>query len=229
MQLKIAGGRMKKQIFIFLIICAFAISAQTPESGNPRKLKIGLLAGVGTQGSQNYGTAFLLEARYPLADNINIKFTYGFSNLKRNEDYNIKTYFEERIGNVHQYVTNLVEIVRHDYAVNPVSFGIDYIFTSGVFEPFCFFETGYNSYRTKVITGTDQPGVGGIYTSDEDIPAEYKDRMIKNNDGTSFRFAIGTGIKYKSVSFCNIDIRYLYEINTSLVNNHLIMIGVSLK
>ena len=220
---------MRNRILVIFFLCTVVIAAQSAEAGNSRRLKFGLLAGVGAQGSQNYGSAFLLEARYPLTDNIGIKFTYGFSNLRRDENYQVKTYYEERVGNVHQYITNLVEIVKHDYAINPVSLGIDYVFTSEIFEPFCFFEGGYNGYRTKVVTGSDQPGIGGIYTSDVDIPAEYKDRMIKNNDGTSFRFALGTGVKLKSISFCDLEIRYLYEINTSLVNNHLIMVGVSLK
>ena len=178
----------------------------------------------------NYtGTSFLVEGRINIIPNLNSKMSIGYSTIYEKEGTHVNTYGFSDIEEINQYFTYSHDIDRFRYSTIPISIVLEYIFTRQAFTPYTTLEVGYNFYEYKTETSNGYVGKDGYYDNFEDLPELYKNDPPKiNKEDESFRIGFGIGTLYKLSSKFFLDLRYGYQINTSLVNTHQFLIGIQI-
>jgi hypothetical protein len=223
---------MKKTIlvlFMLVIMNSFSLILAQNESSTVKsnKFEFNVLGGFNSAELKYLDNSLLLEGRYSLSENFGIKLSLGYTSLSDEKNLNVKAYKLVSAGSVDKYETLFYNIEKHKYEIIPVSIGLDYQFRGENYIPYLFLELGYNSYSTKVITGKKYYGIAGTFDSIEEVPSDYRSGIPGFYVGDSFRISLGVGLKIRIPGFLTFNSRYLYQVNTSLINNHAILFGFS--
>ncbi len=216
-----------KYINVF-ILCLFSFSLFAQEMEQHKifsTFKLGILAGLNF--STLSGGSFILEGKTNLTSNINVKLNAGYSTLNKKEGYNVKTNRFVSFDNYQKYSTESYDVDEINYDVFPISIGFEYIILKDNLSPYSVFEIGYNfySYHTQISNG--RSGFAGVYDTFDELPSEYKNKPPVISEDESYSIALGIGTNYKLNSAINLDVRYLYQFNKSLINTNLILVGIN--
>jgi hypothetical protein len=152
----------------------------------------------------------------------------GYTLLSDEKNINVKTNYPIHFGDVGKYQTCFYNIEKYQYQIIPISCGLEYLFGGEKFRPCISFEAGFNSFSTNVITGPKYYGIAGTYDSVEQIPSDYTAKPPAVFKGNSLRLAFGIGLEYKVFKDLTFISRYYYQVNTSLRNNHIILLGIGI-
>lgn len=217
---------MKKLIVLFIIL--FNLSSFSQEIKSSKifsTFKLGLLGGINF--STLAGGSLILEGKTNLTTNLNVKLTFGYSTINKEEGYNVKTYNFVNINSFKQFQTYSYNVDKILYDVFPISIGLEYFFIRNAFSPYFLFETGYNYYTFHTQISNGKIGFAGSYNTYNELPSEYKNNPPIISEAKSYRIAIGVGTNYKLSSGINLDVRYLFQYNQSLLNTNQILVGIN--
>jgi opacity protein-like surface antigen len=203
-------------------------SQEIENSNHFNRFELAFLLGINI--SKPTGSAFLAEMKTDIASNINAKFSIGYSLIYKSEGYEVKTFQFASFSNLAQtisyYSTYSYNLDRIRYSVIPISLGIEYFFHRDDFAPYCVVEAGYNFYEHKEEISNVRVGFKESSTI-EGLPQEYQHQHIIS-ENSSYKLALGAGINLNLTHSVDLDIRYLYQYNSSLVNTSQILIGLVL-
>ena len=217
---------MKNLICLFVILFCTNLFSQETERNTPfTNFKLGFLAGINI--SKLTGGSVLIEGKINLTSHINAKVFAGYSNIIKQEGYNVKTYGFNNLASSLNYSTVSYNVDRIDYDVFPLGIGFEYLITENSFSPYAILEAGYNYYSYHVQQSNYNVGFAGYYNTFDEIPSEYKNKPPANSNANSYLLGLGIGTNYKLSSVINLDIRYVYQVNKSIVNTNQILIGIN--
>ena len=217
---------MKTLIVLFFYFFNFSLYAQEIEQQKAfLNFKFGALAGVNV--STLSGGSVLIEAKNNLSSNLNIKLSAGYSTINKKEGYEVKTYQYVNFDNYQKYTTRSYNVDEINYDVFPISLGLEYFFLKDKFSPYSLFEIGYNFYSYHTTNSNGKIGFEGTYDTFDELPSEYKNEPPVISEEDSYRIALGVGTNYKLSSVINLDVRYVYQINKSLVNTSQFLVGIN--
>ena len=217
---------MKKIIVLFIVLFNLSLFSQEVE-----KLKmfstfnLGVLAGVNF--SNLAGGSFIMEGKTNITKNLNIKISFGYSNINKKEGYLVKSYEYVHFDSIKEYQTSSYNVDKILYDVIPISLGLEYFFLRNSFSPYCLFEFGYNYYSFHTQISNGKSGFAGTFNTYDELPSEYKNKPPVISEATSYRLAFGIGTNYKLSSNINLDIRYLFQSNKYILNTHQVLIGLN--
>ncbi len=216
---------MRKGIVLFFLLSIISITAQERAKS---LFEFGVLGGVNFNNIEKPGGSFFIEGRYTLSSNLKLKLSLGYNNLFEGKDLPVKTYIKTNIAGGDKYQVLNYTLEKFNYEIIPISAGIEYLFGEGSNTLYCTAEFGYNSFSAEAVTGLKYYGAGGTFNSLEELPAENRSLPPGYYKGDSYRIAVGGGYRFVIASFLTGDIRYAFQVNTSLVNSHLFLIGISI-
>ena len=188
------------------------------------KIYIGVLGGINFNTIPTAGAAISFEIKSNVTSQINAKFSLGYSVLYDDNSYEVKSYYFQNFDA--KYHTRLLEVDRVKYTIVPVSLGAEYSFLKNKISPFALFEIGYN-FSSSLAEGVTHDGIAGTYGTIEEVPEEYRNIATPLEDGSSFTVGIGAGIKYMLTERMDLNIRYIYHYNESIINNSQVLIGLT--
>jgi hypothetical protein len=216
---------MKKLSFLLMIFLAPILLAQDFESEPTfSKVYFGVLSGINFNTIPTAGAAISFEIKSNVTSQINAKFLLGYSVLYDDNSYEVKYYKYQDFDS--QYHTRLLEVDRVKYTIVPVSLGAEYVLLNNKTSPFALFEIGYN-FSSSLAEGVTHDGIAGAYGTIEEVPEEYRNTAPPLEDGSSFTLGIGAGIKYMLTQRMDLNIRYVYHYNESIINNSQVLIGLT--
>lgn len=214
---------MKKLIFLFIVFNISLFSQEVDKSKMFSNSHLGFLGGINF--STLTGSSIIIEGKTNLSSKLNLKLSVGYSTINKKEGYNVKTYrFINREGFPHYEILSY-KVNELNYDVFPISFGLEYFFFQGNFLPYCSFEFGYNFYSFH-IKESNHLTSGWTNTYDE-LPDEHKNLPPIISEEDSYRIAVGIGFHYKLSPVINLDIRYLYQFNTNILDTNQILAGIN--
>jgi|WetSurMetagenome_2_1015567.scaffolds.fasta_scaffold38545_2 hypothetical protein len=213
---------------LFAIIFAslnFICSAQNdlPNSAFST-FQLGILGGINF--SPLVGSTILIDGTTNLSSQLNMTLSLGYSTINKEEGYIVKTFQYSDFFNI--YMTDTYNVDEINYTVVPISLGLEYVLSNDRISPYFLINIGYNFYSFKTTKSFPKFTGGGYYDTYDEIPSEFKNEPHKISEDDSYLIALGLGLVYKLSAKFNLDIRYLYQFNTSLVNTNQILLGISI-
>lgn len=211
-------------LFLLFSICLFAQENEQVRMFST--LKVGLLAGINF--SDLSGSSIVLEGKTNLTSNLNLKLSLGYSVINKKEGYTVQTYQHQIFANYDNYATVSYTIEKLNYDVFPISLGLEYFISRNVFSPYALLEAGYNFSNVHQERSGAYIGFAGYFDTFDQLPAAYKGAAPWISNDNSYRIAVGLGTTYKVTSNINLDLRYVFQYNKSIANNHLILLGINI-
>jgi opacity protein-like surface antigen len=215
---------------VIIIWTIFSISSFTqPDcpSSAFSNFQLGFLGGINF--SSLAGASLLIEGTTNLTSQTNLILSAGYSTINKKEGYSVNTFNNIQYIDIYQQEINFYTVGSYtveeiNYNVAPVSLGLQYIFSNGLYSPYALVEVGYNFYSFK--TTKSNVVSFGQYDTYEELPEKYKNEApdIPNDD--SYTIALGLGTTYRLSSSFFLDIRYVFQYNANLVNTNQILLGI---
>ncbi|MBA4406204.1 hypothetical protein C0389_02905 [bacterium] len=205
----------------FLIVILLSTNSLFAQDGGQKiftNFETGFYVGTNFSSISNFGPSFLIEEKTSLSANLNAKFSIGYSRSFQLNPYQNKFYLFA--GNYQAYS---YEDVKKEYVIIPVTLGLEYILKNDIVSPYCLIDLGYNNYTTTF--HSSKWILEGNYDSYDQIPLDYKNKMGDINNSVSYRLGLGIGTRYYISSAIIFDVRYSYQFNTVVVDNHQFLIG----
>lgn len=215
-----------RKILLILLITASASYAQYNSGSAFSEYHFGLLAGAGFMTDMRTGFAATLELRTNLSYRMSLKASIGISTVIENVGKIIPGY-SYTLYRLYPYKTNYFEQDSYEYSIFPFSLGIEYMLLEEDIPVLILLETGYNQYSVAVNTNKTLGPYNNYKTYDE-IPEEFKNVYPKIKSDASYRIGVGVGTRISISEKLFLDVRYLFNINTSLINCHQILAGISI-
>lgn len=218
---------MRKAILIITIFLCTVVYGQ--ESLSPKsfsRFNFGLYAGPNFSFPMQIGYLVLLEAKTNISSAVNIKASIGFTSAFEDINKMIKGYKIFISNNINKYNAYLSDVEKYEYSIVPLSAGVEYCFQGENYSPYLFAEGGYNIYTVEVHTKTAYGK--GSYNSVEEIPFDYRNKYPVVPTKDSYRLGFGIGVKIKIAKDLGLDIRYIYNANSNIINYNQILVGLSI-
>jgi len=167
--------------------------------------------------------AILMEGKFHLSRDLLIKLSFGYSKLISPHNYTVKSHTVINFGDNKTYSAILYEIYKTEYNVIPISLGLQYIINYSTFNPYIFTEIGYNlidplSFKSPSIHLDN-------FSSYGDLPLEFRNFDVLPNG--SYKLAIGVGFKYPISSIFGLDLRYLTQVDSEIINSQQLLVGIT--
>lgn len=169
--------------------------------------------------------SFYFEGKTNLSSHLNLKLSVGYSKSYSSDTYNVKTYDFVSINNIEKYFAISYDVIKKEYQIIPISFGLQYSFNRNIFTSYTLVEFGYNLIDPNIHKSQSKPI--GKYDSYDELPNGYKNEHIEILPNGSYSIGLGIGTMYRLSSVFNLDIRYLYKIDSEIINTHQLLIGFS--
>jgi len=214
---------MKKYFVLFMLVLTPILFAQDFDNNSMfSKFYFSVLGGTNFNTLSAAGTAISFEVKSNITSNINAKLSIGYSTLYDNNSYNLRYYGYSDFTS--KYDTRLLAVDRVKYTIIPVTLGAEYFISKTKLAPFGLFEFGYN-FSSSVTEGITHYGIAGTFDKVNEIPEEYRQTAPALDDGSSFSFGVGVGLRYMLTDRMDINIRYVYHSNEAIINNNQVLIG----
>lgn len=218
---------MKKLFVLFVLFMFSNLSAQALE---PKlmfsNVCFGVLVGSSFNTIPTAGATMSIEVKSNVTSNINAKISLGYSTLYNDNSYEIRSYRFVSFDNYSKYHTRLFMVDRVKYTIIPVTLGAEYLITEAQLSPFTLLEVGYN-FSSSIAEGITHDGIAGTFDTVNEIPAAYRKTAPGLEDGSSFSIGVGIGARYKLTDRMDMNIRYIYRYNDTIVNNNQILFGLT--
>ena len=216
---------MKKSFVLLVLFMVGNLVAQDFKTQSMfSKTYFGVLVGTNFNTLPAAGVLINFEVKSNIASNLNAKLSLGYSTLYDDNSYDLKYYRYSDFSS--KYHTRLLAVDRVKYTIIPVTLGAEYFITRTKLSPFALFEFGYN-FSSSVAEGITHDGISGIYDTVNEIPEEYRKTPTALDDGSSFSLGVGVGAIYKLTDRMDLNVRYIYRYNDSMVNNNQLLFGVT--
>jgi hypothetical protein len=220
---------MKKVSVLLIIIFSINITAQQ-QSKEPvfRWVSFGVFAGPSFTSAPKTGYSVSFEGQVRIIPHVNLKLSLGYSLLNQDKIISVKTYRLQKNNGAEYYQTQSFDMEINNYKIFPFSAGCEYSILEGDISPYITFEIGTNIYSTGVNYSNHIIGSLQEYNSSQDVPAGYRSGQRIVLGHRSIRTAAGFGTKIKIYGNLNFEIRYLYDINSAIINSHRLLMGFSI-
>lgn len=214
---------MKLMFVLFLSLSQFVVAQEANRSSFFSKSEYGLYGGVNVSGESNLGGLTSFEFKTNLTSNLNLRLSVSYFYLRTNVTEHVKSFTTGEIQGQEFFSAGEYTIKGREYKNVPISVGLQYFVSRSPFSPYVIAEGGYNLIDGKL---DRTPGQSWSYNSVEEIPDEYKHHKPgEPMPLSSFRYGIGIGTMYSLSSVFNLDVRYLYNFDSEIVNTHQFLIG----
>ena len=218
---------MRKLIFLIIVLFTFNISAQgLINEAIFSKVYFSVLGGTNFNTIPTAGAAINIEIKSNITSNIFGKISIGYSTLYDNNSYETRSYQSLQLNGSIKYSTQYYAVDKVKYTIIPVNIGAEYLILKSNLSPVAFLEVGYN-ISNSTAEGKLHDGIGGIYNTISEIPEEYRMTAPALNDGSSFTMGVGLGIKYSLTDRTDLNIRYIYHYNDSIINYNQVLFGIT--
>ncbi len=215
---------MKKKSFLFLVIFTFSyLSAQTKEKSNfLYDSEFGFHGGLSFISLSQGWETFIFEGKSHLTDDLLVKLSIGYSRIISPVKYVVKSYSVITWNGTKIYQPFSFNVFNTTYKVIPISLGLQYNINYSKFNPYVLTEIGYNMIDPKL---SKSPRIyGEKFNSYDELPQEYKYINILPNG--SYKLAVGVGFKYPITSVLSLDLRYLTQIDSEIINTQQLLVGI---
>lgn len=214
-----------KLMVLAILLLSQLVFAQQVNNGSSlfSKSEFGLYGGVNVSGETDLGGLGSFEFKTNLTSNLNLRLSVSYFYLRTNITEHVKSFNTGEIQGEEFFAAGEYTIKGREYKNVPISIGVQYFVNRSMISPYVIAEGGYNFIDGKL---DRTPGEYWSYNSEEEIPDEYKHHTPELMPLSSFRYGLGIGAIYPLSSVFNIDVRYIYNIDTELVNTHQIILGI---
>lgn len=220
---------MKKVSVLLIVLLSINITAQQQSKESvSRWISFGVFAGPSFTSAPKAGYSVSFEGQMKIIPSVNLKLSFGYSLLNQDEIISIKTYQLQKSNGAEYYQTQSYDMEINNYKIFPFSAGCEYSILEGDISPYLTFEIGTNIYSTGVSYSNHVIGNLQEYNSSQDVPALYRSGRRIVLGRSSIRTAAGFGTKIKLYGNLNFEIRYLYDINSAIINSHRLLVGFSI-
>lgn len=212
---------MKKVFFVLVFITINVLNAQ----GNRpfSDINIGFYGGINFYNINEIRGDFLVEIKANLISSLKLKASTGFTRSIQPKSYTVRGYSENSIDTIPRFFASKYNLVSKNYDIFPMTLGLQYNFQS-VFSPYLTLDVVYNFIHTSI--DTSPPEVWS-YNSIDEIPAEFKEKQkIEKLPKSSYGIILGVGTSYLISSTLNLDFRYLFKYDNTIINTHHFIIGI---
>lgn len=215
-----------RTIVIFVSILAFSqliVAQSVNESSLFTKTEFGFYGGVTTSNSSSLGASANVDFKTDLASNLNLKLSVAYYKVDVDYFKNVKQSGSSEIQGEEYFFATEYDIDGRKYQSIPISLGLQYFLNRSILSPYIIAEAGYNIIDAKATINNHKTW---SYRTLEEIPEEYKQEYsVDPLPLSSYRFGIGIGAIYPLSSVFNLDLRYLYNFDTEIVNTHQVLVG----
>ena len=215
---------MRKLICFLIIVFNCSIFSQINEESNFLTFfRMGFYGGINFNSSSEPGGAFIIEGTTNLTSNLNLKISTGYYKSFKSESYTVKTNSSGIINGENFYYAGQYNVTEKGYDVFPLSLGLQYNFNYKTISPYLLANISYNLINSKVYTSH---GESWSYKSFDEMPEEFKTKHIETLPTNSSNLAFGLGAIYNLSPRLALDFRYLYRIDSKIINTHQVVIGI---
>ena len=212
-----------KLMFVFILLLSQLVVAQDiNDSSFLTKSEFGLYGGVNISGESNLGGLTSFEFKTNLTSNLNIRLSASYFYFSTNVNQLVKDFNSGEIQGQEFFSAGEYVIEGREYKNVPISVGLQYFLGRSMFSPYIIAEGGYNIIDAKLVR---TPGHYWSYNSVEEIPDEYKHHIPELMPLSSFRYGVGIGAMYPLSSVFDLDVRYIYNFDSEIVNTHQVLVG----
>ena len=218
---------MKKLFVLLMLLSSSNLVAQDFDSKPAfSDFYFGAMVGTNFNTLPTAGTAISFEVKSNITSSINGKLSVGYSTLYNDDSYEIKSSGLVSFENYSKYHTRLTIVERVRYAIIPFTLGVEYLFAKSKLSPFGLFEIGYN-LSSSIAEVKVHDGIAGTFDTAGEVPEDYHQIAPALNDGSSITLGIGMGVKYMFTDRMDLNMRYIYHYNESIINNNQVLIGLT--
>lgn len=212
-----------KLMFVFILsLSQFVVAQEVNGSSFFTKSEFGLYGGINLSGESNLGGLTSFEFKTDLTSNLNLRLSVSYFYLRTDITQQVKSFTTGEIQGEEYFTAGEYTIKGREYKNVPISVGLQYFVSRSAFSPYVIAEGGYNFIDGKL---DRTPGHYWSYNSAEEIPDEYKHHKPEPMPLSSFRYGIGIGAMYPLSNMFNLDVRYLYNFDSEIVNTHQVLVG----
>lgn len=214
---------MKLMFVLILSLSQFVVAQEVNGSSFFTKSEFGLYGGVNVSGESNLGGLTSFEFKTNLTSNLNLRLSASYFYLRTDITQQVKSFTTGEIQGEEFFTAGEYTIKGREYKNIPISVGLQYFLSRSAFSSYVIAEGGYNLIDGKL---NRTPGQSWSYNSAEEVPDEYKHHKLgEPMPLSSFRYGIGIGTMYSLSSVFNLDVRYLYNFDSEIVNTHQVLVG----
>jgi len=220
-----------KKFLIALLFLAFVFESKAQTSGNNDlfpSIHFSALAGPNFTFPFQTGYLAQFEARTKVSSCVSIKASVGLSSIYEDFGNYVSTYSYTKIAQTDIYQSYSYKLDKYEYSIVPLSLGVEYSFSENIGSPFLLAELGYNLYSVEMHKSNQVLGAGGTFSTKAQLPEQYRQEPPKIKDDTSFRIGLGAGMRFRISGNFYFEARYIYNVNTQLINSHQILMGISI-
>jgi len=218
---------MKARTIVLLVLTLtfsqLLIAQNVNKSSLFTKSEFGFYGGVITSNSSNPGAVANFDFKTDLTTNLNLKLSATYSKMDVDYFKNVKRSGSSEIQGDEYFYATEYDIDGRNYQSIPISIGLQYILHESLLSPYIIAEAGINFIDAKATIKNSRTW---NYSSLQEIPEEYKQPYsVEPLPLSSFRYGLGIGAMYPLSSVFNLDLRYLYNFDTEIVNTHQVLVG----
>ena len=218
---------MKNLMLVLFFLFSGSLFSQVVTKESPvSTFHLSILGGTNFTTISSIGGSLQIEGKTNLSENLFLKAYVGYSGIAEEKDYMIKSYSPVHIGNYDGYQLKTYSVNQIEYSVIPVNLGIEYFLSNSKITPFGVVELGYNFYSSE--EQIKSSASSELFENKNEIPTEYKNNAPRTIDDSSFGVSAGVGLLYRISSSFNVNIRYLYRYNDSLIDVNQILLGITI-
>lgn len=214
---------IKKVLFAFFLICTNFINAQTEISHLFSRYNYSLMSGISSEKFSHIFGVIYFEGSTNLTENIFIKLTAGYYKSISYSNYTVNTNKFVKINDYEKYYTVSYEVYNTEYRVIPILLGLEYYLFEQKFSPYFSIDASYN--LIDPLTKKSQEIKHSEYDNYSEVPISF--RNTDNIPNESFGLSFGVGSKLKISSQISTNIRYIYKIDSEIINIHQVIFGIS--
>lgn len=212
-----------------LIICLIIVlsqpifSQEKEESVFLSSLKVGFYGGINFKSLSEIGSSLIIEGKTSLTSNLDLKISIGYSRTYMPVSYHVNTYANRSIQGTNIWEAISYDVNKKGYDIIPFSIGLQYFITESIISPYLLSEFSYNSIATKVYKSSE---LHRQFYSFDELPDEYKIKHAETIINSSSKFGIGMGATYRLTGALDLDIRYIYQFDNTIINTNQILVGI---
>ena len=214
------------KLLIALITCsAFCLAAQPKNESNFfTKAHFSILGGLSSFESGNANGAGYFEVAANLTSYLDLLISAGYYTYTDFNSYEVKTFGYSKIEGVERHFAISYDIDKIHYKIIPLLFGLKLEILQNTISPYLTAKAGIN-FLDPFLYKSNRMEVAE-YNSKSQIPAEYPNPHILDEE--SYSYSIGMGSTYNITSVIRLDLRYLYKIENVVDDTHQLLIGLGI-